>query len=179
VNYVGNDLNLPNFIREKQDYFALDQSFMVSYFRKTLNQVKMIRRPEESEGGILESEPQKVPKQYRKMVGLEAYKAAMKELQALSRNNNFEVVVLSHKSLRKFAKKISKDLGFHVVNTAPLWKRYASEKNLNASTAWQLNEDDPHPSAVGHKIIAEALFEFLKEERLVCPAHRRTSRDAP
>lgn len=166
IDYVGNDLSLPNFIREQEDYFALNQSFMVKYFRGKLGKVKMISTPMISKGRarVFESNPQKVPKQYKNMVGLEAYHGAMKELQVLSRKNKFDVIVFSYAKLPAFVKEISSQLGFYVLETAHLFKKYASEQNLNAETVWwQISKEDPHPSAIIHKIIAEALFKFIEE----------------
>jgi hypothetical protein len=167
INYVPNDLQLPNFIREHEDYFNFNQSFMIKHFRRTLNPVRVIAAPMDSSSRGFESDPQKVPKQYQNMVGLEAYHTTMKELQILSHNNNFMVIVLCN-NVPSFVKEISLQLGFHVVEVSPLWKKYASEQNLNIKTAWQLNKKDGHPSVLGHKIIAKSLFKFIEEEKLTC-----------
>ncbi|HIJ66328.1 MAG TPA: SGNH/GDSL hydrolase family protein [Candidatus Hydrogenedentes bacterium] len=166
ISFTENDLNLPNFIRAQEDYLALSQSFMIKYFRNTLREISMVRAPRGTDARGFASEPHEVPKPYRDMVGPEAHRAAMEELHALRSSNEFEVIVLSHRSLPNFVKEESAQLGFHTVETAPLWQEYAAEHNLDATTAWQLSKKDPHPSALGHKIIAEGLFRFLEEELL-------------
>ena len=42
IHYFWNDFSLPNFIREQEDYFALNQSFMIKYFRQSLKTIKAI-----------------------------------------------------------------------------------------------------------------------------------------
>jgi hypothetical protein len=124
----------------------------------------MIGAPRYSSGINFENDPQKVPKQYRDMVGIKAYYRAMKELQSLSIKHKFNVVVLAYEPSAN-VKQISLQLGFHMLDLAPLWQRYASEQNfLDAKAAWRIHLDDVfHPSVIAHKFIGKTLSTILVE----------------
>jgi len=160
IHFCQNDLRLPNFIREQEDYLALDQSFIIKYFRGTLKTIKKIRPPRDSNGRI-EDDPQRIPKQYRDMVGTKAYYRAMEELAALSIKHKFDVVVLAYRPNTRI-QKICKKLGLQMVEIFPLWQKYASEEGiLDADGAWRIVQKDFHPSAIAHKFIANTLSEML------------------
>jgi lysophospholipase L1-like esterase len=163
IHYFWNDFSLPNFIREQEDYLALNQSFMVKYFSQNLKTIRAIAAPRHSSGINFENDPQKVPKQYKDMVGIKAYYRAMKELQSLSIKHTFNVVVLAYEPSDNI-KEICLELGFHMLDLTPLWKRYASDQNfLDAKAAWRLQKDDSHPSVIGHKFIARTLSKVIAE----------------
>ena len=135
--------------------------FIIKYFRKTLKTIKAVRAPRHSSGINYENDPQKVPKQYRDMVGIKAYYWAMKELQSLRIKHKFDVIVIAYEP-KENIKKISLQLGFHMLDLTPLWKKYTSEQNfLDAKAAWRMHKDDSHPSPVAHKFIANTLSEIL------------------
>jgi hypothetical protein len=158
IHHCKNDFDLPYFIREQEDYFALNQSFMVKYFKQTLKSIKMIKAPfNYSRGFGREHNPQKVPRQYRNIVGMNAYVKAMEELQTLSIKYKFDVIVLLYRP-GKSIKHINAQLGFHVLDFTSLWQRYAAEQNfLDAKAAWKMQDNDPHPSTIAHKFIGETL----------------------
>jgi len=169
IHYFWNDFNLPNFIREQEDYFALNQSFMVEYFKKNLKTIRVIEAPRHSSGINYENDPQKVPIQYRNMVGIEAYYGAMKELQSLSLKHKFDVIVLAYEPTENI-KQICLQLGFHMLDLTPLWKKYASEQNfLDANAAWRMHKDDSHPSPIAHQFIAITLSRQLVQLRGIYP----------
>jgi len=171
IHFCDNDFSLPNFIREQEDYFALDQSFIIKYFRGTLKTIKRIRPPRNSNGRI-EDDPQRIPKQYRDMVGVQAYYRAMEELKALSIKHKFDVVVLAYRPNARI-KKICKQLGLRMVEMFSLWQRYASEQGiLDADGVWRIIPKDFHPSAIAHKFIANTLSETVVQLNLNNPEIR-------
>jgi hypothetical protein len=161
IHYFWNDLRLPNFTRKQENYFALNESFIIKYFRGNLRTIKMVWAPRHSVGINFEDDPEKLPKQYKDMVGIKAYYRAMKELQSLSIKHKFDVVVLAYRPDERI-KNIVKRLGFHMVEMASLWQEYASEHGiLDAEGAWKLHENDTHPSVIAHKFIANTLSKIL------------------
>lgn len=165
IHHCNNDLDLPNFIREQEDYFVLNQSFMIKYFSRTLKSIKKIKAPRHSNRGFgFENDPTKVPEQYKNMIGFEAYYKAMKELQSLSLRYKFEVVVLANRPSH-LIKNISLQLRFHLVDLTALWQKYASEQNIvDPKTAWRNNKNniyDYHPSVIAHKFIASTLSKLI------------------
>ena len=160
IHFCQNDLRLPNFIREQEDYFALDQSFIIKYLRGTLKTIKKVRPPRNSKGRN-ENDPQRTPKQYRDMVGTKAYYRTMEELKALSIKHTFDVVVLADKPNIRI-KKICKQLGLQMVDIFSLWQKHASAQGISdAHDAWSIVPKDIHPSAMAHTFIANTLSEIL------------------
>ena len=157
IHYFWNDFSLPNFIRAQEDYFAFNQSFIIKYFRQNLKAIKVVGAPRHSSGINFENDPQKVPKQYRNMVGIKAYYRAMKELQALSIKYKFDVIVLAYEPSENI-KAICLELGFRMLDLTPLWQQYTSDQNISdAKAAWRLQKDDSHPSVSAHKFTATTL----------------------
>ena len=161
IHYFWNDFSLPNFIREQEDYLAFNKSFIIKYFKRSLKTIKVVGAQRHSSGINFENDPQKVPKQYRDMVGSKAYYEAMQELQSLSIKHTFDVVVLAYEPSENI-KEISLGLGFHMLDLTPLWERHAFEQNISdAKTAWRLQKDDSHPSVIAHKFIANSLSKVI------------------
>jgi lysophospholipase L1-like esterase len=162
INFVGNDTGLPNFISEKQNYFSLKDSFLFNFIFAKAKNLKMVSAPRASGEERFEYAPERVPPQYKSMVGEAAVDRALRELQSLSQANHFLVILMSHRQLPEWAENIGKNLHFDVVNTEPVWQRFIAAQNLqNPDAVWNLREKDSHPSVTGHKIIADALFEHF------------------
>ncbi|NIO22102.1 MAG: hypothetical protein GTN76_15575, partial [Candidatus Aenigmarchaeota archaeon] len=163
IGYVGNDLDLPNFIRKRENYLSLKKSFIKEFKGKLIHPPEiadgLMHAPFDRETGHFESNPRRVPEQYKAMVGLEAYFSAMKELQRLSKKYQFEVLVLSHRSLPKFVKDICSQLQFDTIEVLPAWKEYAS-KHRDENPVWQVSKADPHPSPVGHRVIGDTILKY-------------------
>jgi hypothetical protein len=130
---------------------------MIKYLRQNLKAIKVVGAPRHSSGINFENDPQKVPKQYRNMVGMKAYYEAMQELKSLSIEHKFDVVVLAYEP-SKTIKKICLRLGLHMLDITPLWQKYVFEQNMSdAKAAWRLQKEDSHPSVSAHTFIASTL----------------------
>lgn len=99
----------------------------------------------------------------------ERAKAAIRELKADCDKRNIRLVALLVPEMHDFSKdgpfppiyeKIGKafqDVGVHMVNPLP---RFQTEFGRNPASVWAA-ADDPHPNAAAHKVIADALYEYL------------------
>jgi hypothetical protein len=102
----------------------------------------------------------------------------MERLRDLSRRRGFEVVVLAHPDVFGYARDTAQELGFGLVETGDAVRAWARERGLTdiQQPPLTLTAGDPHPSAIGHSIIATVLAERLRSsglaERLV--ARRRS-----
>ena len=187
INFVGNDIDLPNFIRKKENYFSWRKSFLKE-------QVTRFTRKSERKSNIglavapfddvqewrFEGNPIQVPEAYRDMVGEAAYEKAMQELKVLSKQYQFDVVVLSHWQLRPFVKKICAELGFPTVETFPKWEEYITTHSItNPESAWQVFKGDPHPSVIGNKVIATALFEYFVNSKQFSQLNENLANEDP
>ena len=173
LNFVGNDLGLPNFIEERPDVLSLRHSFLLDFVRARLR-----GHPEEGPrlvgvspedrrfGG--EADLARVPRRYRALVGPQSWRAAMERLRELARTRGFEVLVLAHPEVFGYARDTTQDLGFALVETGPAVRAWAREHGLAdiQQPPLTLTPGDPHPSAIGHTIIAAVLAERLRASGL-------------
>lgn len=170
LNFVGNDLRLPNFVLERRRYLSLRRSFLVGFVRSRLSpdagdlSPRLTYLPRQQRP----SEAERVPAELRGLVGLEAFEDALDELRELSEHHRFEVVVLAHPTAPEFVRRAAARRGFLLVETGARVRELALERGL--SGAWEpplcLTAADPHPSALGHELIAEALLEALEASGL-------------
>jgi lysophospholipase L1-like esterase len=174
LNFVGNDLGLPNFIEQDPDYLAPTRSFLLDFVRARLggrapeSGPRLVQLPHAARRVRFdEDEPRHVPAKYRDMVGLGAFQRAMKELQQLSREHNFEVAVLAHPQARDFVKTETHRLGFLLIETQPQLEAFLREHGQAAAGALAIDSRDPHPSPLGHELIAQVLEERLRASGVV------------
>ena len=116
LNFVGNDLGLPNFIEERPEVLSLRRSFLLDFVRGRLRGEpdagpRLVGVPAEVRR-FGEAHLDRVPARYRGLLGPEAWRAAMDRLRALSRAHGFEVVVLAHPEVFGFARDTARELGF-------------------------------------------------------------------
>jgi lysophospholipase L1-like esterase len=180
VNFVGNDLGLPNFIEERPDPLDLRRSFLLDFVRARLRgqdepgpHLVGVSRAERRFGS--ETDLSRVPPRYRGLVGLEAWRGAMQRLRALADAHGFAVVVLAHPEAFGYVREEAGALGFPLVETETAVRAWAAAHGLDAikQPPLTVSEADPHPSPIGHQIIADALAQSLRSSGL---AERLASR---
>jgi len=188
LNFVGNDLGLPNFVEERPDVLSLRRSFLLDFVRARLRGhpeegPRLVGVSPEDRRFAGEADLARVPRRYRALVGPQSWRAAMERLRELGRTRGFEVLVLAHPEVFGYARHTTQDLGFALVETGAAVRAWARERGLEdiQQPPLTLTPGDPHPSAIGHTIIATVLAECLREsglaDRLV--ARRRSSPAAP
>jgi hypothetical protein len=111
------------------------------------------------------TEAERVPARYRDLVGLDAFHGALDGLANLAVLHDFAVVVLAHPEVPDFVRQAAGERDFLVVQTGERVRELAVERGLDG--AWEpplsLTPGDPHPSALGHELIGQALLEALEE----------------
>ncbi len=182
LNFVGNDLGLPNFIEERPEVLSLRRSFLVDFVRGRLRGEpdagpRLVGVPTEVRR-FGEAHLDRVPARYRGLLGPEAWRAAMDRLRALSRTHGFEVVVLAHPAVFGFTRDAIHELGFPLVETGQRVRAWALEQGIEdvQKPPLTLTAADPHPSAVGHEIIAQVLADSLRASGM---AERLAARHLP
>jgi hypothetical protein len=131
LNFVGNDLGLPNFIEERPDVLSLRRSFLLDFVRGRLRGdpeagPRLVGVPAEVRR-FGEAHLDRVPPRYRGLLGPEAWRSAMERLRGLSRARGFEVVVLAHPEVFGLARDTARDMGFPVVETGGAVRAWARE----------------------------------------------------
>jgi lysophospholipase L1-like esterase len=161
VHFVGNDLSLPNFIREKLNVFSLKRSFLFDYLffgQHVFHRNREFGLVPGNENLLVASfadSPEKVPPEYRDMVGLAAFQNALRELKELGGQHRFDVIVLADE-VPDYLREACRDIGLPLVEVHDRFRAAAgSGEHIT------LSDKDPHPSARGHELIAEALLEYV------------------
>jgi lysophospholipase L1-like esterase len=174
IGYIGNDLTLPNFIRKEENYFSLQKSFVAEYFLSRLTQRRrnlhdglhdgLIDAPLNASGDDVEKDPSRVPAQYKDMVGPDAYRAAMAELKSLSLRHGFQVIVFTT-YFTGFLKEILRDLDLPILEAGDAFSFFMFKHAIKdyEGSSLTVSKQDPHPSALGHTILADVLFNYLKD----------------
>jgi hypothetical protein len=172
VGYVPNDLNLPNFIRNEEDYYTVGRSFFLEYIccRVGLLDMKIRRKVEFIMANIGLNKPSQVPSKYKDMVGWKSYEAAMSELADLGAKNDFEVVVVYYThgfgkglAANNRSRELSKKLGFKIVDMEPVLDSIMKKMDMPqySHSSLTMSDHDPHPSAITQWIIAKALHSAI------------------
>jgi len=169
INVVGNDFDLPRFIVEKPDYLSPGRLFMIEYFCKYRG-FRFAWAPLDETDLWWEGDPEKVPAEYRDIVGDASWKDAMAELAGFRDRWGFEVIVLWDNPLADppaIVPRVSQDLGFTYVEVEPDENEF---RDSQPGSGWMLTETDRfHPSAAGHRVIADTLREAIVRMDLATP----------
>ncbi len=160
INYIGNDLDLPNFIHKKPKYWTLKKSFILMRFFQNdeLNAPLELAPMNRSGSGYLNHQDL-VPAEYGDMVGEAGYHKAMHRLKELQAVHGFEVVTLAtnpNAPTMGHVQLACDSFDLDLLDTYPIWKGY---KAANPDAVWEQSKEDSHPSPVAHRLIAEALRE--------------------
>jgi len=187
IEYVSNDLHLPNFIRTRNDALALDRLYLVDFVERRLRRG---REPELFERlarlGLepgLAIDEERVPAEYRDMVSFGSYVDAMRKLRDLSLEHGFSVftITLSPSPGRSHVLAVSSDLGFHVLDVGEVFENYLEARGYPEylGSPLALGPDDGHPSAAGHRIAAGAILRYMGEYGLLPPPSRTPAHGNP
>jgi hypothetical protein len=166
VDFVTNDLGLPNFIVRESDPFSLRRSFLWELVTARLagrpagdRRGPLIGAPRHESGFDFASRPDRVPPEYRYMVGLEGYRRAMARLATLRDLHGFRVLVTSSGAIPDGVAAICRNLAFPMFVAVPEVERYMRQHGIEEylGSNLTLSEIDPHPSPIQHRIIAQGL----------------------
>jgi lysophospholipase L1-like esterase len=182
VNWVGNDMDLPNFLAERPDVYSPRRSFLFELMRrrwrawrgKRVSSSTLVPVPFDESSRLPNLTAEKVPARYRPLLGTENMLQALDRLARLARQYGIRPVVLfdwnspqadpakaeSHYSSRVAVKEWCAARGYQVVDTEERVLRYLQSHDLDARALW-LSSSDPHPSVLRHRLIAEELLASL------------------
>ena len=187
LEIVGNDLDLPNFLRAAPPVWSLRRSFLFEFVARRLqgarpggppsadDEATLVAAPEvEAEGARhFEDDPARAPAAYADLVGRAAFDRSLRELARLRDERGFAVIVLSEAPgfdwLQHFSRRRSRELGFLYLDVGRVIRRRVSEQGVAdyQDSTLALGPQDPHPSALGHDLASEEIFRFLAEQGLV------------
>ncbi len=189
VNFNTNDYDVPGFMKLPKDYATVRTSYLFDFVYSRYQALTGVRLRELpvfdfttrtlslEEAARLDEDPG-LPAEYRSMVGTRGFERAVDALIDAAREADVEVVFFDVKgypglhptyapnefrdSQRELLERFSQEKGFHWLNTYP---RYVDYLNANPDAPFPLvfavSDTDSHPSALAHRINAEALYDFL------------------
>ena len=166
VDFVGNDLDLPNFLLAPQDWWRLDHCFLVDLGRRVWRsswldpRTPFVWAPGDGQGHF-ESDPERVPAEYRAMVGIDGYRRAMTAIAAMGRQHGFRVLVTTQYGLPSEVAAVCTELALPTVSIRPRIDAFL--QGGGSAAALQIAPDDPHPTAMVHGFWAEAVAAKLAE----------------
>jgi lysophospholipase L1-like esterase len=184
VGFCGNDLKLPNFLQEPEDHLALDRSYLFDFVRSRLRGADL----EDQDAALAPLEVRSpdravVPPRYAHMVGLSAYERSMQRLRETQEREGFEVVVLFYPGPTKQVGATVRRLGFRMLSLATRVRGFLREHGGKEAgyALLRLSPHDPHPSPLGHRLIADGLIDYLDQTglRTRLAARREREEDRP
>ena len=180
IHFVGNDLELPNFIRVEEPVLALDRSFLLDLLRSAfasdtvrggLRRHGLERSPQVEGARRFVDDPDDAPPKYRSMVGWEAWDLAMAQLAELAEEHGFRPVLITfsvtfaHRQQRIL--EVARRLGIETLEVGEAYRGYLAEQGLEEyrGSPLALSDENMHPSALGHRIAARFIYRRLCERR--------------
>jgi hypothetical protein len=167
LHFIRNDLDLPNFIRVKTNIFDLRRSFLREYFSRDRRfrhrgLDRMVHVPFDPEKGYV-IDKDKIPPEYRDIVGESAFVAALRELHALGQTSNFKTFVLCDMDAPSFLTDICDELRFTLIETGEVVHAHLRETGAGnlVDAGLVLSAEDSHPSVKGHELIADIIYDAL------------------
>lgn len=175
IGFVGNDLSLPNYIKKKDPYLRVDRSFLWTFVKARLKGIErgydihLVGAPDHPYRDGFENNPQRVPDEYRAMVGINAYRRAMEELKSLSKQHNFKVIVFCISKFPEEIHQIISKLGFPLIEGFRVRDAFMSKNGRDKyiGSALTLGVKDTHPSPLHHKLLAQELFNYMRDNQLL------------
>jgi lysophospholipase L1-like esterase len=179
VGYCDNDLALPRFVRQftryHEPYWGVTKFFLRDFVFERIARIRVdettprfLRRMRQMTRTPV-TDHRMIPPEFAHLSGIEALKRAMRRLRALELTHGFKVVVLFHPSAPESIECIARENGFYVVDAHPYVERFLEKRGIEEliGSPLTLSDSDYHPSVLGHRLIAELLFQDLREQGLL------------
>jgi hypothetical protein len=172
LHFNHNDFGLPEFMLAPEDFWQLDRLRLTDLasdgWRKMTGAPRAwIRRGDFQK--LSEGDRERVHERYRSLVGGEAVRRALSDLQGLTSSRSMPVfLVVLHADRRPWSDvaAMAEDLGFHVIAVGPHHWQYLRDRGLEptdevfAKTFWR-SHVDPHPNPLSHSLYAAAIADVL------------------
>jgi len=172
LHFVRNDFGLPRFMIEAPDLWSLRRSWIVALVRDGL---RSVRASSERLHGSREFEAlspgrrDRVRQRFGYLAGPEAFKAAMISLEEIASSRAIPVVFVLLKTdgePYEAAYESANRHAFYVVTVNSFFTNYVRDHGVPPTRegwadAFRLSRQDPHPNELGHRLLAEAIFQTV------------------
>jgi len=176
LSLVGNDTDLPNFVRIKPKLWSLRKSFILQAIRDQFRGRKIGDTARVVIGGLVPSSPDtpkdEIPAEYRDLQGKAAMKSALAQLLKECRLNHIRPMCVVQCRIDKPTAeamavnqdpdlaKIAGETGWPVCDPTQEIVKELDRQKIPANALW-VTKNDMHPNAKAHEIIAKKLAESL------------------
>lgn len=165
LHFVANDVDLPPFALTPSDPSDVSRSFVLEFLWDSLagRKARPLERVSKRERRGPGKEASVVPQEYVGSTGEEGVRAALTDLAALREEHGFELLVIGG-GRNPVVVEACKRLGIDFFSLRDARMRFEEEHGGDKRRVRELltvSPNDRHPSALGHRVIAEALFEEL------------------
>lgn len=154
--FVRNDSCLPDFLNRKTSFFSA-RPMIIDYFNPHLQQNVLFQG--RTIGGKLfwkVCDEREVPKEYKDLAGEKTFLRAEEDLADIGTARDIPVVIFSKKKYGPANKIVHENI--YYFDAGDEMEEYA---RFHKKSALVISKKDPHPSVIGHKIMAEALYRQL------------------
>lgn len=160
--FIGNDSCLPDFLNRKTSFFSA-RPMIIDYFDPHLQRNVFFQG--QTLGGRLFwkiCREQEVAEEYQDLVGEKAFLKALEKLAEIGTLQDIPVVIFSMEKIASFYKTAHENIYyFDTKKEKEEYIRFHKKSDL------VISKKDPHPSVIGHKIMAEALYRQLLDGRVI------------
>jgi lysophospholipase L1-like esterase len=182
IEFVGNDLNLPDFIRSPSPVFSLRTVFLGGLISDLLSRDESSLIDQLAEHGLTAAprnqknrkqfarQPEFVPPAYRDIVGWNAFAGTMIDLKRLEIEHPFDVVAISltpyPSRLHRRVMRLWAEQGFRILDVGASFGSYLVEHGYESylGSPLAISRTNGHPSTLGHRLAAETILDFLQSE---------------
>jgi lysophospholipase L1-like esterase len=189
INYVDNDMDLPNFLTQRRDPYTLRTSYLLNLVKRryailrgdALLPISLIGVPFDERSLRFRPPEDSVPERFRPLYGRENMINAFSRLAAIARSRGIPAVFLlnmddyrhrlagrSPTVLPKIVRNLAefcKNEGYIIVDPQDRIMDYLTRNSLRTQDLW-VSEKDSHPNEIRHRLVAEELLARLREEGL-------------
>jgi hypothetical protein len=187
LGLVPNDLVLPPFIRVVDDVFDLKRSFLFdrltrgTSWAQNRNGFQLLdgRDPQLLFLKGIDGAAENVPEKYKAMEGLDGFKGAIGELDQMSKEHGFPVVMFTNTEDKTLANMLqaTKSTGWTWIRLLPDLNQYLKahgggrwdpdHPEAYLASALAVTPDDGHPSVMQHLMAASRILEDLEKDGII------------
>lgn len=190
INYVNNDMDLPNFLADRPDPWSVRRSYLVELLRRRL---AILRGSELLPSGLTHAVQDErslrfrppvaeIPLRFRPLYGWDNMVEAYRRLAAVGRARNIPYLLLINmddyrhrlagktptvvpRFVRELAETCRRE-GYIVVDPQDRIFRYLQENNLGTTAVW-ITGTDSHTNPLRHNFVAEEIVTAIEEAGLI------------
>jgi lysophospholipase L1-like esterase len=190
INYVDNDMDLPNFLAKRPNLWSLRRSFakeLIDRRRSFLSgesqdPIRLYATVSDERTGRFLFDSSRIPKRYRRLVGWDQMEGAFDRLATICKQRGIRPVLLINIDdytnrlarrttdirpgrVRELAAHCANE-GYLVVDPQDRITAYLQAHRLDSTAVW-LSPSNTHMNVLRHGLVAEELLQRLEESGLV------------